>query len=36
MCFREPVLHDKRAEHVKFQQYALELTKSVSAPGSFI
>jgi HIV-1 Vpr-binding protein len=30
---REPVLQDKRAEHVKFQQHALELTEKVSGPG---
>ena len=29
---REPVLQDKRAEHVKFQEYALELIKKVSGP----
>ena len=30
---REPVLQDKRAEHVKFQQHAFELLKRVSGPG---
>ena len=30
---REPVLQDKRAEHVKFQQNCWNLIKSVSSPG---
>lgn len=30
---REPILQDKRAEHVKFQQYAHELLKIVSSGG---
>lgn len=30
---REPVLQDKRTEHVKFQQHAMELIKKVSGPG---
>ena len=29
---RGPVLQDKRTEHVKFQEYALELIKKVSGP----
>ena len=28
---REPILQDKRAEHVKFQQYAHQLITAVSA-----
>lgn len=31
---REPILQDKRSEHVKFQQHALELLKLVSAGDS--
>ena len=31
---REPVLHDKRTEHVKFQRYAHELMSMVSAGSS--
>ena len=30
---REPVLQDKRAEHVQFQQNSWNLIKSVSSPG---
>ena len=29
---RGPVLQDKRTEHVKFQEYAMELIKKVSGP----
>ena len=33
---REPILNDKRTEHVKFQQYAHQLMKLVSAGGGEI
>ena len=32
MLLREPVLQDKRAEHVKFQKYAHQLMERVSGP----
>jgi len=34
MLLREPVLQDKRAEHVKFQKHAHELIEKVSGPMS--
>ena len=32
MLLREPILQDKRAEHVKFQKYAHQLMERVSGP----
>ena len=34
MLLREPVLQDRRAEHVKFQKYAHELMERVSVDQS--
>ena len=33
MLLREPVLQDRRAEHVKFQKHAHELMERVSGPA---
>ena len=36
MLLREPVLQDRRAEHVRFQKHAHELMERVSGPARYI